>query len=339
MALEALNVKDGKILYELDIDARLPLSKIAKKVGLSKEVVNYRINRLIETGILRGFYARIDTSKLGYTLYRTFLRMQNFSPQKEKEFIGHIMADCNVGFFVRVEGNYDFNFIYWGKSLGQYLEFWKELNEKFGKFIQKKELNILAYYANYPKGFLVGKKDLSTPFFECGRGTGVLQMDKLDYTILEVISTKAREPLIDIAKQLGSSDKVVAYRIKRLEQLGVIHSYGIQLNFEKLGLHYYKLNLFLKDYSKDRFDALRNFAIAHQNVVFTDESLGGPDFEIELYMKEKQDYYNFLSELRYKFSDIIRDFETLYYPEEFKLFLFPKTTEPLSYPELMSFVK
>ncbi len=45
-------------------------------------------------------------------------------------------------------------------------------------------------------------------------------------------------------------------------------------------------------------------------------------------MGEKQEYYMFLSELRYKFSDIIRDFETLHYPEEFKLVLFPPNASP-----------
>ena len=68
---------------------------------------------------------------------------------------------------------------------------------------------------------------------------------------------------------------------------------------------------------------LKNFAITHPNVVYIDEALGGPDFEIELYMKTKQEYYEFLTELRYKFSDLIRDFRTLHYPEEFKLVLFP----------------
>ncbi len=95
------------------------------------------------------------------------------------------------------------------------------------------------------------------------------------------------------------------------------------MDFDKIGMHYYKLHIFFKDYSLERFKQLRSFAIAHPNVIFIDKSLGGPDFEFELYMKEKQDYYKFLSELRYKFSDIIRDFETLYYPEEFKLVLFP----------------
>ena len=50
-----LDLKDRKILYELDFNARQTDSEIAKKVKLSREVVNYRISRLQKNGIIRNF--------------------------------------------------------------------------------------------------------------------------------------------------------------------------------------------------------------------------------------------------------------------------------------------
>jgi DNA-binding Lrp family transcriptional regulator len=40
-----LDLKDRKILAELDFNAREPISKIAKKVKISKEVALYRIRK------------------------------------------------------------------------------------------------------------------------------------------------------------------------------------------------------------------------------------------------------------------------------------------------------
>ena len=40
-----LDLKDKKILFELDFDARQSYSEIAKKVRLSKQVVEYRIKK------------------------------------------------------------------------------------------------------------------------------------------------------------------------------------------------------------------------------------------------------------------------------------------------------
>ena len=59
-----LDIKDKKILYELDMDARQSISSIAKRVGLSKEVVNYRIRRMEKEGLIDGYYAIIEYSKL-----------------------------------------------------------------------------------------------------------------------------------------------------------------------------------------------------------------------------------------------------------------------------------
>ena len=38
-----LDLKDRKVLYQLDVDCRQTNSEIGKKVGLSKQVVDYRI--------------------------------------------------------------------------------------------------------------------------------------------------------------------------------------------------------------------------------------------------------------------------------------------------------
>ena len=46
--MEKIDLKDRKILYQLDIDSRQSYSQIAKKVGVSKNVLVYRINKLIE---------------------------------------------------------------------------------------------------------------------------------------------------------------------------------------------------------------------------------------------------------------------------------------------------
>ena len=47
-----IDVKDRKILYQLDLNSRQSLTTIGSKVRLSKTVVQYRINRLVKNGII-----------------------------------------------------------------------------------------------------------------------------------------------------------------------------------------------------------------------------------------------------------------------------------------------
>ena len=82
-----IDMKDKRILYELDIDSRQSLSQIGKKVGLPKNVVAYRINKLRQHGIIKTFYTVVDAYKLGYIAFRMYLTYQYMTPEIEKELI------------------------------------------------------------------------------------------------------------------------------------------------------------------------------------------------------------------------------------------------------------
>jgi len=51
-----IDKKDREILYQLDVNARQSLRSIGSKVGISKSVVQYRIDRMITEGIIKNFY-------------------------------------------------------------------------------------------------------------------------------------------------------------------------------------------------------------------------------------------------------------------------------------------
>ena len=46
-----LDVKDRKILFQLTLNSRQSFNQIGKKVGLTKDVVAYRVKKLQENGI------------------------------------------------------------------------------------------------------------------------------------------------------------------------------------------------------------------------------------------------------------------------------------------------
>ena len=58
-----LNKRNKKILKLLDLDARQSNIQIAKKLRVSKNVVNYNINKLEEDGLIKGYNTIVDASK------------------------------------------------------------------------------------------------------------------------------------------------------------------------------------------------------------------------------------------------------------------------------------
>ena len=59
-----LDKKDRKILYQLDLNSRATLSDLTKKVGLSKQVVDYRIKNLLKNKVIKQFYIIVNFTKL-----------------------------------------------------------------------------------------------------------------------------------------------------------------------------------------------------------------------------------------------------------------------------------
>jgi Lrp/AsnC family leucine-responsive transcriptional regulator len=59
---------NARLLEELQEDARLSVAELGRRVGLSSPAVAERLQRLEETGVIRGYHADVDPRALGYSL-------------------------------------------------------------------------------------------------------------------------------------------------------------------------------------------------------------------------------------------------------------------------------
>ena len=56
---------DEEIIAVLTIEGRLPVTDLAKRIGISKSPCQVRLKRLQEKGYIKGFRAIVDAGKLG----------------------------------------------------------------------------------------------------------------------------------------------------------------------------------------------------------------------------------------------------------------------------------
>jgi DNA-binding Lrp family transcriptional regulator len=71
---------DFAILRQLQIDCRIPLQEIAEKVGAPTSTVHYRVKRLERDGVIDGYYANINSEKLGLDYLTVILVRANYGP-------------------------------------------------------------------------------------------------------------------------------------------------------------------------------------------------------------------------------------------------------------------
>jgi len=113
---------DINILKILQNNCRTPMGKIAKKIGIPKSTVHYRIKKLEGEGIIEGYYAKLNANMLGkdYTTI-TFVRGK-FGP-KYHQRIGSLLADIpGVTGVYFILGEQDFVFLCTSNNRQNFME-------------------------------------------------------------------------------------------------------------------------------------------------------------------------------------------------------------------------
>lgn len=299
-----LDLKDKKLLYELDLDARQTFSQIGKKIGVSKQLVKYRIERLEEKGIIKGYYPMIDISRLGYLTFRVYLKFRNLTEAKEREIINYLKRSESIWAIVSFAGTWDLGLGISVKNIHEFYEVWEDLLKKYLKNIGDYHVSIYSPIYHYSKSYLVDKKD-HTKIRVLG-GRSKVDIDKKDFYLLQLLSQDARISLIELSKKIGLTAEAVSNRIKGLEKKEVIQGYRAMIDIGKLGYHFYKANIRLSDYS--RIDKILEYCHQHKNIYQVDKTIGGETLELEFHVQDLREMLGIIKELEKQFSGTIERF-------------------------------
>jgi Lrp/AsnC family leucine-responsive transcriptional regulator len=318
-----LDRKDREILFQLDLDARQPNSRIAKKVRASKEVVGYRIRRMVDAGVIQGFYALVDITKLGFHNGRMFFKLKKIGPEEEKRFIGYFNSHPNSWWVNSNSGSYfsDAGIAFWVRDVDDFHEMKEEI---LGKFRQ----NLESYADSFYSKIHVWRRNYLSPRQEARKydlipgSSRAVSFDERDLRLLEALSCDARIPLVELARKAGLSASAAKYRLKSLRQKKVILGFRPKIDLAKIGHYWYKVEFQLEDYRTKH--ALQAFCGAHPNVVYAYESIGGrTDFEIELEVESHEKFREVLDSMRARFKDSIRTYSFNLWSAEHRLVFFP----------------
>ncbi|MBW2976208.1 AsnC family transcriptional regulator [Candidatus Woesearchaeota archaeon] len=315
------DLKDRKILYELDLNSRQSLSKISKKVGLPKNVVAYRINRLRKIGIIKHFYTLIDASKLGYISFRIYLTFQNTTPKTEKEITNYFINNRLTYWMGSIEGKYDLGIQIWVKDINDFYPFWEETLMKYRKYFQEQDFSVYYQLYHYVYSYLLGKP-IKEPRAEITGGGKAVSIDKTDFKILGVIAPNSRIPTTEIADKLNLTPMIVKYRIKKLISLGVIQGFRTNIDFSLLGYQHFKSDIRIEAYQE--INKVLSFIKTNPNLIYIDKSAGYSDLEAEYHFKTLKEFHSAMDELKIKFPSIIKNCRHFIYSEILKMHYLPE---------------
>jgi len=310
-----LDSKDREILFELDLNSRISVNKLAKKVKLNPGTVNYRIKKLEEKKIILGYYSVVDASLIGFEQFRVYLKYQYINPEKEEELLDYLMKNEMVWWVGKIGGEFDLAFVIWAKNSFEFSEFWKKLMLKYRNLFQKINVSDYTGLHQFNLAFLNPEDKRRKKIFS---GTDKrISISKKEREILKIISSDARTPSVEIAKKLKLTPIQVKYALNKMKKLGLIQGFRLKFNFDLFGLNYYKVNFNLKDLKQ--YKKLADFALEHENIIYVDQTIGFSDFEIELVASSHKEFIEIIKEMKEKFSEIIKDYDYILYSEILKI--------------------
>ncbi|MFB6076004.1 MAG: Lrp/AsnC family transcriptional regulator [Candidatus Aenigmatarchaeota archaeon] len=305
-----LDTNDKKILHELDKNSRLPFSEVGRRVRLSKETVYHRIKRLVEKGIILRFQTVISIYRLGYQSYKMYFKLQNTDKEVKSRIQDFFIKNKMVYWVGNCQGRWDLIVAFWAKDAQQCGEFEDEILNRFSNYILEKEISISRKSIQFNRKWFYQTKETrkETDF---GEELKEITLDETNLEILKYLANNARMKIIELAKKVGVSVTVIRYRLKQLEKSKVILGYKYALNPKLMNYETCKALINFKNITSEKRKNLIEFCKTNPHTINLVLTMGSWDMEIEFEVKNFDEYYNIMDDLRERYSDIIRSYESI----------------------------
>jgi DNA-binding Lrp family transcriptional regulator len=302
----SLDVKDKKIIFYLIQNSRQSLKSLGKKVGISKELVSYRIKRLINKGILINFSIVVNFERLGYSLFQSQYKFININPDIKEEILQFLVSNSQSMYVSMIEGMNDLQVDFYLGNPQKFESILDEIRERFHPYLAFKNSMIPIRAEFYTYSFLVENVPKRRTINWIW-GQKLYGIDDLDFQILSELGKDARIPTKSIANKLGSTVNSISYRIKKLEKELIIAQYSVNINWEILGYRWFHLQISLRDYTKKNqiIDHMRKNPYLIRRFKFLNLDM---DLHFTLLLKNMQELRSIIEDVSTTFPDAINDY-------------------------------
>jgi Lrp/AsnC family transcriptional regulator, leucine-responsive regulatory protein len=318
MSIKKLDLLDKKIINTLNKDVRAPVSKIAKQVGSSKEVVSYRIKRLQDEKIIKQF---VTIFGLGYWANKILVQLEKIT--EEKEIIEYLLKQKNVNWITSCSGNWDLIFVIMAKDPVHFEIIQRKIFSDIGQYIKDYNYATSIGSRTFGPTYILRKTREAK---EAKRNKPYeIELDDKDKKILRILQNNARMKLMDISKKTKIPVDTVKYRIKKMEHKDIIKRYRLILDSSKLGYDRYEVFIRCKNLDNKTITKFMEYTNMNPNIEFSGRSVGNWDWEFTVNLKNNMELRNLVLAIKKEFSDNIKTLKTAnlfetynhtYFPEE-----------------------
>ncbi len=308
-----LKPADYKLLSYLYHNNRESITKIAKTTKLTREQVNYKVKKYVDSGLIRRFVTLFDYNKFGYN-YFVILLLKFEKASSTKFFSQKLSKNKNCISYGYVFGKYDLflNCIFKDEEeLSNFISnlISDRLNRVSDYFIVKPsfaELYPLKFFRHKDRESMILVNVLSKQ----------RKFKKRDLELLKIIAKDGRIKLIDIAKKLNISSELALYKLRKLYGDKVILGSRIQFDMAKLDYHFSLILLNIRNFSEENKEKIKRFSRNSKHVNSLIFSLTRPNCIVQLFNKDQEELKHTINEIKELFKDEYIDIDIMHISED-----------------------
>lgn len=305
--------KDVLILKKLLEDGRKSSASISKEIDLGREIVNYRIKRLIKENLIVKFVPKLNETAMNYQEYIILLKLNLDDDVSKENFIRNSIGNKYLVWVVKSKSGWDLIVRLFAQSIEEFKLKLSEILENFSDVLAKYYTIISSDEIKESEKEILQKKlfeeEIVKKDFRIVKNRVLPQIDDKDKEILHILEEDARTQYKDIAQKLKISSDTVKYRIDKMKSQGVIEYFKPILNFNKLGFFHYAGILKFQYMDREDEEKLSKLLKRKDEIIRAIKNLNSEEFFLDLAFNKEKDVGDFKGEFERIFGKKLESFE------------------------------
>ncbi len=306
--MKEFSQKDLQLLYEIDLNARTPLNKIAKKMKMSQQGIHYKIQQFEEKKVILNYYTLIDYICFGYSCYKVLFSLHHAKKEQKDLFLQTLKQHSSILSITELGAHYDYMVLFAQKNASRCTKEIHTLLTQFPQLIKNYSILTNAVSYEFKRKYLTEHSSRAQSIV-LGGDRDIHSMDIMTIKILKELYDNPRISYVKIAAKHEISPKTAIAKIRNLETRGIIKGYGANIDCYSYKYQAYKILLKTSSVSKQKDEELLKFYRQQEEIVHVSKIFGNWDYEIDVEVASLKDFHAFSILLRAHFGEIIQHFD------------------------------
>jgi len=319
---EKLDVVDRKILHTIGHNGRLSTTAVAKSLKLSREVVDYRIRQLFKRGILTGYTTLVDVKKLGQLKHILYLRLQNFTKEKEEAIVDRFKSQKNIVWVASCGSGWDLGLLISSKDLEEFSQVFNFVTSACREHLSDYLIlgEIKEDYAGRgllaegftPKAAPLDREGIAFQrAFKARKANNIVKLTPREKKILYELIANPLVSMKKLADSVGISVATAKNSVGSLIKNGIVFGFMPMLSFSRLGYHWHMTFLKFNELNSLDERKLVEYFNQHPNILWYIKTVGPWNMAISIFAKDATHYREILNSLRKEFGTLIKDYDSV----------------------------